>query len=308
MPTKIEWVKNPDGTPGETWNPVTGCTPISEGCANCYAKRMAHRLRGRFGYAADEPFKVTLHPERLEEPFRWRKPRRVFVCSMSDLFHPDVPYEFVLRVLAVMAEVRQHTFQILTKRPQRMQEVLTHPTVAADVWLQTTRGVDDRTPEWPLPNVWLGVTAENQARADERIPILLKTPAAVHFISCEPLLGPLVLRPEWIELELQAFGSNGVKAFPRIDLVICGGETGPGARPMHPDWPRKLRDDCQAAGVPFLFKQWGEYSPEFDCKTRYENVHSGAGMDEPCPMYRVGKKAAGRLLDGQVWDQMPGVG
>jgi protein gp37 len=134
MNTKIEWCD-------ETWNPITGCTPISEACEHCYAKRMANRLRGRFGYPKDEPFRITLHPDRLDQPLRWKKPRMIFVCSMGDLFHEDIPAKSIIDCLSIMAEAWHHTFLILTKRPERAKEIFTHPTVANDVWLQTSRGV-----------------------------------------------------------------------------------------------------------------------------------------------------------------------
>jgi protein gp37 len=170
--TTIEWTD-------KTWNPITGCTKISPGCRNCYAERMAKRLAGRHGYPADEPFRVTFHPERLEEPLRWKKPQDVFVCSMGDLFHEDVPTGWVYHVFDVMAEARQHTFQILTKRPEnirgKLYEGRPRYMAATDY----------------LPNVWLGVSAEDQKRADERSRWLLKVPAAVRLLSLEPLLGPV---------------------------------------------------------------------------------------------------------------------
>lgn len=173
--TKIEWVINQDGTKGKTWNPVSGCTPISPGCAHCYAKRMAQRLAGRCGYPeAPHEFDVTLHPEKVGDPLRWKKPTRVFVCSMSDLFHHDVPFEFIKDVSRVMRACPQHTFQVLTKRPERMAEFAAAIGIA-----------------WP--NVWLGVTAEDQEQADQRIPVLLQIPAAVRFVSIEPLLEPVDL-------------------------------------------------------------------------------------------------------------------
>ncbi len=206
--TKIEWTD-------ATWNPVTGCTPVSEGCANCYAKRMATRLAGRCGYPKDEPFAVTLHPDRLDQPLHWKKPRMIFVCSMGDLFHEDVPsclldipFDFVNQVFAIAAMCPQHTFQILTKRPERMLEYLT-------TW-PNPREVEDRRDAveirmnsehelshqrywvidtWPLPNIWLGVTCENQAAADERIPLLLQCPAAVRFVSIEPMLEAVDVSP-----------------------------------------------------------------------------------------------------------------
>ena len=237
MATKIEWAT-------ETWNPVTGCTPISEGCQNCYAKRMSNRLKGRCGYLKDDPFQVTMHPNRLDEPLRWRKPRRVFVCSMGDLFHPDVPEIEILKIFGVMAETPQHAYMVLTKRPKRMKEVLTSPTVANDVWLMTSRGCTAEPSPWPLPNVWLGVTAENQARADERIPILLQIPAAVRSVSVEPMLGPVSLL-RWLPWDTFRKGLPGWELNPDyrqgLHWVICGGETGRGAWPMPPEWVRRDR-------------------------------------------------------------------
>ena len=280
MPTKIEWAT-------DSWNPITGCTPISEACTNCYAKRMAEtRLRGRFGYPEDEPFKVILHPERLEEPFGWRKPRRVFVCSMSDLFHEDVPDEFICRVIAAIALTPlKHTFLILTKRPQRMHEfILGLPQRDHTFRLWVAAGG-----EWPLSNLWLGVTAENQARADERIPVLLQIPAAKRFVSVEPMLGPV---------DLSYFINS-------LDWVICGGETGPGARPMHPDWVRSIRDQCRESGTPYFFKSWGDWAP-----AHILEPHTAITFDGKTARYamkKVGKKAAGYLIDGQEWRQFPEV-
>lgn len=290
--TKIEWATH-------SWNPVTGCTPISEGCENCYARRMAKRLAGRCGYPAVDPFRATIHPERLDEPFRWKKPRRVFVCSMSDLFHKDVPDEFVWKVFDVMFEAGgdKHIYLILTKRPERMHKFI--------------RNIED----WDsseAPHIWLGVTAENQQRADERIPILLQIPAAVRFVSVEPMLGLVDLTGirfdrNTIMNVLEGCGINRLspcQSIPnafceKIDWVICGGETGPGARPMHPDWVRSLRDQCQDSGVPFFFKQWGEF----------EYLRQGAkNGDGKIVAHKVGKKRAGRLLDGREWNEMPEVG
>ena len=237
MATKIEWVTNQDGTKGETWNPVTGCTKISTGCKNCYAARMAKRLAGRYGYPeAPHQFDVTLHPDRLEEPLHWRKPRRVFVCSMSDLFHEDVRPEFIHQVFETMMEASKHTFQILTKRPEKMQWFI-------DAWSQWRM--------WPLPNIWLGVSAENQEQADTRIPWLLQTPAAVRFVSVEPMLGGVKLFG-WNSL---TWGKIPPSAF--LHWVIIGGESGPGARPMEIAWARSLVGQCKAAGVPCFMKQLG---------------------------------------------------
>ena len=214
MPTGIEWCQ-------ETWNPVTGCTPVSEGCAHCYAERMAKRLAGRYGYPKDDPFAVTLHADRLDQPLHWRKPRLIFVCSMGDLFHDDVFDTFILEVWNRFLEAPQHKYLVLTKRPQRMRD-----------WL---RGRP------PLPNVWLGVTAENQRTADERVPVLLDIPAAVRFVSCEPLLSPINFREK----------------YSKLGWVIVGGETGPGARRMELDWARWIHDQCIALKIPFFFKHIG---------------------------------------------------
>ena len=263
-PTRIEWVTNPDGTKGETWNPVSGCTKVSAGCKNCYAERMAKRLAGRCGYPeAPHQFDVTLHPDRLEQPLRWKKSRTVFVCSMSDLFHEDVPFDYVDEIFGIMAEAPQHSFQLLTKRPERAISYISDANLSAT-------NVETHL-VWPLPNVWLGVTAENQATADERIPLLLETPAAVRFVSCEPLLGPVRFdyedwdrTAEYMEPKtyLRSYTiDNGARRMPGIDWVIVGAETGPGARPMHPDWARDIRDQCQEAGVPFFFKKMSGRQP-----------------------------------------------
>lgn len=246
MTTAIEWTD-------ETWNPITGCSAISEGCANCYAKRMANRLKGRCGYDARNPFRVTLHFKRLMKPLEWREPRRVFVCSMGDMFHDQVPFGFIAKLFATFLLCQRHTFQVLTKRPHRMREFFDWLRTPAgrDKWLKAIVSPPDGdheewTRRWPLPNVWLGVTAENQARADERIPLLLQTPAAVRFVSVEPMLGP-------VDMD---FGiPPGAK---NVDWVICGAETGPGARPMYPDWAIDLRGQCNVAGVPFFFKKWSK--------------------------------------------------
>lgn len=295
MSTKIEWAD-------ETWNPITGCSPVSAGCNNCYARRMANRLRGRHGYPADNPFKVTLHPDRLEQPLRWRKPRRVFVCSMGDLFHEDVrDYQFY-QVYEVMERCSHHTFLLLTKRPEIAKAVLTR--------------YEGRT--WPLPNVWLGVTAEDQTAADERIPILLKIPAALRFVSVEPMLGLVDLNQiivpgdnpmEYHVSALHEQHDDCLYDSPsQLDWVICGGESGPGARPMQPEWPRSLRDQCQAAGVPFFFKQWGEWvSPSQMPGETYRGIEDfGDGIGITDNPRKVGKKRAGRLLDGREWNEYPG--
>ena len=287
MGGKIEWCD-------ETWNPISGCTKVSAGCANCYAERMAKRfvrkgISGRNGrkIKALHFRSVLLHPDSLDRPLRWKKPRRVFVCSMGDLFHEDVPDEFIKRVWSVMAEAQRHTFMVLTKRPERM--------------LAHLAGEQRRGWKRDWPNIWLGVSAEDQRTADERIPLLLQTPAAVRFVSVEPMLGPVDFR------KVPGFnlaGQAGVDLL-RNFWVICGGESGPGARPMNPQWPRDLRDQCKAAGVPFLFKQWGEwvmreYEPGDPASLR--DIVTGEQT-----MIRVGRKAAGRLLDGVLHDSYPEV-
>ena len=252
--SSIEWTQ-------ATWNPVTGCDRISPGCDHCYAATLARRLKamGSAKYQRDgDPrtsgpgFAVTIHPAALTAPYRWRTPRLVFVNSMSDLFHARVPRTFVRDVFDVMAATPQHTYQVLTKRPRR------------------TRRLADALP-WPR-NVWLGTTIETDAHVG-RANDLRAVPAAVRFVSAEPLLGPLP--------SLSLAG---------LDWLIAGGESGLGARPMHPDWVRDLRDRCHAAGVAFFFKQWG--------------AHRWTGADHGTAQ-RVSKKVAGRILDGRTWDDMP---
>ena len=299
--TKIEWAE-------KTWSPVTGCSKISLGCNNCYAERMSKRLRGRCGYDADEPFKVALHPNRLEEPLRCSKPSTIFVCSMGDLFHPEVPFAYIERVFNIMLHAPQHTFLVLTKRP-RTAKMFLDPNLRSDVFKH-----------WPLPNVWLGVTAENQEMADERIPVLLQIPAAIRFVSVEPMIGQADI-DSYLIVGADRLGSNMRKG---IDWVICGGETGPKARPMHPDWARSLRDQCQTAGVPFFFKQHGEWEPFYDrdkddpdwrnipkespsvCRMNLAGGHGFHG-DRVVYFRKVGKKSAGRLLDVREWNEMPEV-
>lgn len=222
-----------------TWNPVRGCTKVSAGCKNCYAERFAERWRGVPGHAFEQGFDVRLVPEALDLPLHWRRPRRVFVNSMSDLFHESVPDTFIAQVFLTMSTASQHTFQILTKRPKRARQ-----------WISGPGLIDMR---WPLPNVWLGVSVEDQASADERIPHLLATPAAVRFISAEPLLSHIHLRPSAKRHEdLTPWLGAG-----RISWVIIGGESGPGARPCDVAWIRSLVVQCRAASVPAFVKQLG---------------------------------------------------
>jgi protein gp37 len=272
--TKIQWTD-------ETWNPVRGCTEISPGCAHCYAKTFAERWRGVEGHPYEQGFDVRLVPEKLDEPLRWKRPRMVFVNSMSDLFHEDVPDEFLDLVFVTMAMSPTHTFQVLTKRHERMRDYMQSrdlgrifetehkeygdTRVGADTTaLQVAVGVHNimaahgkRTdPTWPLPNVWLGVSVEDQKRADERIPLLLQTPAAVRFLSCEPLLGPINLhfgRSEGLPTENEPCRERHWL----LDWVIVGGESGPGARPCNIDWIRDIVRQCKAASVPCFVKQVG---------------------------------------------------
>jgi len=302
----IEWTET-------TWNPVTGCTKVSPGCAHCYAERMAKRLKAMGVEKYRHGFGVTCHPETLKEPLKWKKPRKVFVCSMGDLFHEDVPDKFIDKVFAVMALCPQHTFQVLTKRIDRMAEYLKDQLDGAGrhhfpawgcwcsemaTWASVSGARDyEATDEDPLgtyyiydelmqatykgylPNVWLGTSVEN-ADYLSRIDDLLECPAAVRFVSAEPLLGPL---------DLSSLGCTG--SLPMVDWVIVGGESGTGARPMHPDWVRDIRNQCVEAGVPFFFKQWGEWLP---VKSR-----------DVGHWLKAGKKKAGRLLDGREWSEEP---
>lgn len=343
--TGIEWCDS-------TWNPVTGCDKVSPGCDHCYAESVAHRFAGTKAYP--DGFAVTLRPERLDQPLRWSKPRRIFVNSMSDLFHDRVPDEYIAKVFAVMALAPRHTFQVLTKRHGRMRSLLCSRAFYAAVydallspWMDEVRVGEDillsamdwcghlgrqRLPD-PLPNLWLGVSAEDQQRADLRIPALLDTPAEVRFVSAEPLLGP-------IDLHADPIGKDSVFWVGHLDWVIVGGESGPGARPMHPDWARSLRDQCIEAGVAFLFKQWGEWVEDVTIRHAHGtgeeyrllnvppdhkdprrcalHLSGGTAMTPDNPfnpfraghggwtaIRRAGKKAAGRELDGRTWDEFP---
>jgi protein gp37 len=283
---------------------------------------MAHRLQAMGVKGYENGFAVTLHPERLQEPLKWRKPSRVFVCSMGDLFHDDVPWNFQYKAFEMMLHAPRHTFVVLTKRAAVMQKAVT------DIWLHLGRNYPDV--ELPLKNVIGMVTAENQEMVDVRIPVLLNTPFALRGVSVEPMLGPVDFGREYLRYKCGGkypFRSLENKYRTRIihmlDWVICGGESGTNARPMHPDWARNLRDQCASAGVPFFFKQWGEYSPVrpdgfigewgvIDGEGRYVRETTAwngrTGKDSPSNevyVYRVGKRAAGRTLDGEIWNQYP---
>ena len=238
----IEWTES-------TWNPVTGCTKVSPGCDRCYAERLSERFRGVPGHPFESGFDLALRPERLAQPRSWRRPRRVFVCSMSDLFHRDVPRDYVDRVFDAMESAHWHTYQVLTKRSSLMRSYMTARYGPGSPSARSA----------PPAHVWLGVSVED-ASALVRIEHLRQTPAAVRFVSAEPLLGPV-----------------HSASLDRIDWVIAGGESGPGARPVEIEWLRGLRDKCVQRGVAFFFKQWGGRTP----------------------------KANGNTLDGRQWLQYP---
>lgn len=230
--TTIEWTNM-------TWNPVTGCTKISQGCKHCYAERMAKRLQAMRSPRYERGFELTVHADLIDLPRRWRQPRQIFVNSMSDLFHDEVPLPFIQQVFETMQACPQHVFQVLTKRAERLRQLAEHLP-------------------WPA-NVWMGVSVEDD-RVRHRIEDLRAVPASTRFLSCEPLIGPLT--------NLQLDG---------IHWVIVGGESGPQARPMQPEWVREIRDHCQQAEVAFFFKQWGG----------------------------VRKHVTGRELDGAYYDGFP---
>ena len=349
--TAIEWTD-------ATWSPITGCSAVSEGCRQCYAAELAgtrlkhhgsrdgltRKSAGRHVWTGE----VRFNAQWLDQPVRWKKPRRIFVCAHADLFHENVPDAWIDQAFAVMALAPQHTFQVLTKRPERMRDYVsrggTEGMAAAMFKLRNPLRLGC---EWPLPNVWLGVSAENQAAADERIPLLLETPAAVRWVSVEPMLGPVDFtdfsRPypnaPGLTINVNALTGNRWEYSeifggcppdddeppkePRLHWVVCGGESGPHARPMHPDWARSLRDQCQAAGVPFLFKQWGAWAPvdfsdashvmrpdptSFQSWVRGTRGNLGANREQWQGLRRMDKKAAGRLLDGRLHDEYPMIG
>lgn len=340
--THIEWTD-------ATWNPITGCSVVSAGCKHCYAMRLAGtRLRdhpSRAGLTRQTLIgpvwtgDVRLNEDWLDQPLRWKKPRRIFVCAHGDLFHQAVPNAWIDRVFAVMALAPQHTFQVLTKRPERMLDwfqrnpykgIIGYADIIRESRPSLCRiGISDPNVA-PWPNVHLGVSVENQAAADERIPLLLDTPAAIRWISAEPLLGPLDIFNGDPDPRLAGHTAtatylgdwwepgDGLSSAPRhgLDWVVAGGESGPGARPSHPAWFRSLRDQCQAAGVPFFFKQWGEWLPAdqhaatgrlCDDEFALDDDLIGSLHDWPdgaCSVH-VRKKDAGRLLDGREWNQYP---
>lgn len=250
--SKIEWTDS-------TWNPVTGCDIISPGCKNCYAKTFAERFRGVPGHPYEQGFDLRLWKDRIELPLMWREPRRIFVNSMSDLFHEDVPDDFIQQVFNTMIQADQHIFQVLTKRSVRLMN-----------WTKTRYRFPNESSSKPIlpKHIWLGVSVENQTFT-KRILHLQKTPARVRFLSIEPLIGHINLYRKFLT---------------GIHWVIVGGESGPGARPMKPEWAKAIREQCGRYEVPFFFKQWGAFNPDGD---------------------RVGKKKAGRILFGKTWNEMP---
>ena len=314
--SKIEWLSMPGYKP-QVWNPVTGCTKVSAGCKNCYAINMSRRLsgieqtKGKYAGTVDRTNwtgEVFMHFEELERPYTWKKPRMVFVNSMSDLFHEQVAYGFQSDVLWTIKINPKHIFLILTKRPERMQIIV-------------NKIIDEWNGGKPIPNLWLGVSAENQDTANDRIPHLLQTQAAVRFVSCEPLLGAIdfydiVVDGQYYQT-LKGFGNITPTSGTKIDWVIVGGESGKDARPMHPDWARSIRDQCASAGVPFFFKQWGEWMPHkfATASPKYRNIGQFSDYqhgfvegemtnEEWLPnrniqnMIKVGKAHSGHRLDG----------
>jgi protein gp37 len=373
--TKIEWCE-------ESWNPIVGCSLVSPGCTNCYAmKQAARNVRMHFGQHAragdGAPFEPSIYAgltqdskagpvwtgkvamvdnHALTKPLRWKRPREIFVNSMGDLFHESVPDAWIDRVFAVMALAPHHQFIVLTKRAKRMREYCSDPETPERVIEQTktygwdvtllgafVRAATDRLKAWPLPNVYLGVSAEDQSRADERIPDLLATPAAGRFVSAEPLLGPLELRAIDVSGDGEVLPLGGAwlgrpeyeneYGGQKLDGVIVGGEKGPGARPGLAAWRRSIRDQCAAAGVAYFEKQWGEWIDadewlrhlETPCNRvmagdrrlvsplNFEDAKILAGIggyrfehqSDGSTMIRVGKARAGRLLDGREHNDLP---
>ena len=321
----IEWTD-------ATWNPITGCSVVSPGCTNCYAMKLAGgRMQhhwSRAGLTEDTKAgpvwngEVRFNEAWLDLPLRWKRPRSIFVCAHGDLFHEDVPDDWIDRVFAIMARAKDHRFQVLTKRPERMQGyLLERPSVLKSRW--AAAGASYAIPHPPLPNVWLGISAEDQRRADERVPPLLDTPAALRFISAEPLLGPIDLTrleivPDSLDdrgelrragIRLDALRNKHVESglprgFAPVEWVIAGGESGADARPMHPAWARSVRDQCIAGNVPFFFKQWGEWGPAGDWPSEIQEHYDVLGSTA-FGVIRVGKKRTGRQLDGREWNQVP---
>jgi protein gp37 len=304
--SKITWTDS-------TWNPIVGCSKCSPGCDNCYAERMAKRLKAMdkskycnvIGANGKWNGKTTFVLDAISKPLSWKKPRKIFVCSMSDLFHESVNVCWIIAVFVMIKRCPQHTFQILTKRPDRALKFFQeHP-------------FNDG-----LPNVWFGVTVCNQDEANKKIPVLLEIDAVVRFLSIEPMLGLIDLYRGGFSF-LEKSKSPSGKSYQKIDWVICGGETGPEARPVHPDWILKIKNQCITTDVPFFFKQWGEYSPTVEwakpnsitpekirwVKPSGKVVKTGIGQmyDGDALMHRGGSKNTGNRLNGKVFEQFPEV-
>lgn len=261
--SKIEWTER-------TWNPVTGCTPISLGCLNCYAKKLAEtRLRGRFDYHQDDPFKVTIHPLKLTEPFHWRKPSFIFTCSMGDLFHDNVPMPTILQIFDIMQQCKQHTFVVCTKRPERALEFCSKYGL-----MPIMNGLTGSGETWP-DNVICMVTVENQKMYNKRRDALKNIPASIKALSLEPLLEEIKFDGLCLGCQMEPDKCN---EHLRIDWVIVGSESGPNARPMEKKWALSILDQCQEAGIPFFYKQ----GPDDN--------------DKVCKMPK---------LRGKIWDQKP---
>lgn len=323
----IEWTD-------ATANVVNGCSLASPGCTNCYAMKQAHRTDVRRGLTTMTSGgmvwngDVRFHEPALQQVLRWKRPRRIFWNAHGDLFHPKVPDSWIERCFEVMRQTPDHIHQVLTKRSARMREFVTDYTRLPDAICAFYDLPTDGSCKLyqPLRNVWLGVSVEDQQRAADRVPDLLATPSAIRWLSCEPLIGPLNLRRIRVTPNhhtiLDALGGYSLseRGRSKLDWVVVGGESGPAARPMHPDWARSLRDQCEAAEVPFFFKQWGEWrdrGAEQPIAVRKFSSHIGyvdvdTGQRKPHPnrfsdetMIRLGKKVSGRLLDGIEHSAVP---
>lgn len=308
--SSIEWTSS-------TWNPSIGCDIVSPGCTNCYAMRQARRLASN-PVLKPNRYRGTTKPSKkgpvwtgvvrmasrdtILKPLSWRKPSLIFVNSMSDVFHPSLKASEVAQIFAVMALGKQHVYQVLTKRPDVMLAFVTNPSTPASVELAMQAiKPGSKVPEWPLKNVWMGTSVEDQRRARERIKMLLQVPAAVRFLSMEPLLGEVLLEDELTKAD-----------WKKLHWIIVGGESGPNARPMHPVWARKIRDACAKHGVQFFFKQVGSNAwvkdgkaAEFLAVGGRLGVSRGDGSDQG--ILRGSKKSGGRKLDGKLHEAMPRV-
>lgn len=315
----IEWTD-------ATWNPITGCSVVSPGCTNCYAMKLAGtRLKNhpsRAGLTRDSKAGpvwngvVRLNEQWLAQPLSWKRPRMIFVCAHGDLFHESVPDEWIDQVFAVMAEAHWHTFQVLTKRAERMRAYIGSDATLERIGLIQRRVHDDSCAYtnvaidgiWPLSNVWLGVSVEDQARANERIPALLATPAQIRFLSAEPLLGPIDFYATSAVMPVDAYPWANGPILQGIDWVIAGGESGRDARPMYAGWARILRDQCADADVAFFFKQWGSFRPLTNAERGQacgSILVNGDRYDRDSYMLPATKKSAGRLLDGVEHNDLP---